>query len=199
MILLPDTSLVWNFHVLGRLNLVRNLRDSPIHKDAGWAWSIRDEVGDRIPGALDQLADIFGEHTTPTDAQRVTTATIKANIFRQDGDDPRKHTGESETIAIWSEVAPISTPLLFLTEDVDLVRFCWRTHDPSSHQSRLAGGRKFTPVTTADVLDSAIKRKDLSSQEGSQAQATLRHEKRPYIGNSMLYRHNDSDRQDRSD
>lgn len=184
MIVLPDTSLVWNFHALGRLDLVKNIRDTPTSapKEAGWAEAIHEEAGRRIPEAVPELIEIFGAHTAPNQSQRNTTATIRSQIFRKDGDDARMHTGESETIAIWSDEAPISTPIIFLTEDTDVALFCWRSHVPGSRASELAGGRKFTPVTTMDVLESATTSQLITVDDRSTMIRRLRDEGQPCIG-----------------
>jgi hypothetical protein len=183
-ILLPDTSLVWNFHALGRLDLVRNIRDTPAanRKEPGWSVVVHEEAAEHIPDALEELTEIFGEYTSPTLAQQTSTQTLREQLFRKAEDSTRMHMGESETIAIWAEKAEPWDPIVFLTEDRDVALFCWRTHVKGSRASSFAGDRKFVPVTTADVFASGVASGLITKAEWSEMRGRLRDLKQPYIG-----------------
>lgn len=188
--LVPDTSLLWNFHALGQIDLVGSFVSRPAlaPSSAEWGLEVEQEVLRNIAPAHPALAEIFGECVMPTPAQRSTTQQIRENTFRETADDPRKHMGESEAIAIWSEKAGFGDHVLCLTEDRSFVRFCWRTHADGSESAQLAGGRRFVPVTTDDVLHSLEKGCDIASGSIPALVQRLRAMDRPYIGPALDFR-----------
>lgn len=100
--LIPDTSLAWNFHELGRTELINGFVRRPALQPctAEWSLEVEREVLRLIADAHGDLQHIFGESVKPTPMQQTTTRIVRERAFRRIGDDPRSHTGEAETIAI---------------------------------------------------------------------------------------------------
>lgn len=182
--LVPDTSLVWNFHAVGRIDLISSFvgRAALAPSRAEWGLEVEQEVLHHISDAHDALHEIFGDAVRPTPSQRSTTHFIRERAFRGIAEDPRAHVGESEAIAIWSDIAAIGDTVLCLTEDKAFVRFCWRTHDAESNPASFAGGRCFVPVTSADVLASCVAAQKISEAESGSLQQAMKAADRPCIG-----------------
>lgn len=182
--LVPDTSLAWNFHVLGRIDLIAHfVNRGPLQPcRAEWCHEVASEVGRLISDAYAPLESIFGTPIAPTPAQQMDTATVRMHLFREVADGPRKHTGEAETIAIWSDQAAIGDDILCLTEDTSFIATCWRTLDRRSEASKHAGGRTFIPVTTADILASCITSGEITDADKHTLRQQLEANDRPYVG-----------------
>lgn len=188
--LVPDTSLAWNFHAVGRIGLIETFvtRSVLTPSSAEWGLEVEQEVLRHIGDAHRDLQNIFGDPVKPTRTERSTTHNIRENVFRGTADDPRMHMGEAETIAVWSERASIGDAILCLTEDKDFVRFCWRTGERTSQAATFAGGRMFVPVTTADVLASCEAAHAISASEATILQQAMRAAGRPFIGPAKNFR-----------
>lgn len=188
--IVPDTSLLWNFHAIGQVDLLGDFMSRPLlaPNTTEWGQEVEQEVLRHLAPAHRALAMIFGNPVAPTSVQQSTANLIRDEFFRRTADDPRKHLGESESIAIWSERAAFGDHVFCLTEDTDLVRFCWRSHDEASPHVRFTCGRLFVPLTTDDVLHSLEKGGDIAAGSIPALMQSLRAMDRPYIGPARDYR-----------
>lgn len=159
-IVLPDTSLLWNFCQIERLDLLRRFCE---HVTPTWAADVYEECDSK---GLDceALRAIFGEPIYPTPEQEHHAIRIRAKFFSGQmnmgvgylGQDR----GECVTLAIWSDRGDDADLLIILSEDQSVIRFCQRSRDDCTEESREMRGRKLIPMTTEDVLDWII-RQDL--------------------------------------
>lgn len=190
MFVIPDTSLAWNFHALGRIPLMQAFVHRPALQPcrAEWGQEVEQEVLRHIGGAHGDLETIFGDSIMPTPSQQLTTGIVRDRAFKRIGDFARSHTGEAETIAIWSERADFGDRVLCITEDTDFVRFCWRTGETGALAHRLADGRLFIPVTTDDVLSSCVAARHITASDKAGFETELRRQGRPYIGPASTFR-----------
>ncbi|MGO2584301.1 MAG: hypothetical protein ACTH9F_03075 [Brachybacterium tyrofermentans] len=188
--LIPDTSLAWNFHELGRIDLIGGFvgRSALQPCTAEWGLEVEREVLRLVVDAHDELQQIFGESVKPTPTQQTATRIVRERAFRRIGDDFRSHTGEAETIAIWSDRAGFNDTVICLTEDISFVEFCWRTREAGSLASSYADGRQFTPVTTDDILESCLASTLITQADKLAFVRSLRAAGRPYVGPAKNFR-----------
>lgn len=188
--LIPDTSLAWNFHVLRRIDLIEHFvsQDSLHPCNPEWCHEVASEVDHHISDAYANLEGIFGTPIVPTRKQQTDTATVRMHLFREVADDPRQHSGEAETIAIWSDRATVGDDVICLTEDTSFITTCWRTLDPTSTASRHTGGRRFVPVTTDDVLTSCVSNGKITEDDKLAFREQLASSSRPYVGPGSKFR-----------
>lgn len=181
---LPDTSLIWNLHAVGRLDLLPVFlgldRLQPVR--AEWSQEVEQELLRHIPAARSTVTAVLAAPVRPSPAQIVVTQQLRRSLFARPGDGPRAHLGEAETLAIWSERAAIADRVLCLTEDRDLVRVCWRSAVTDSPAHRLLGGRRFLPVTTQDLLDALLRAHRIDEAGRTGLLRELRRVGRPVIG-----------------
>lgn len=182
MILLPDTSLAWNFHAVGRMDLVESLIRAMPDPEPSWAREVARECDRHITEAMPTVTALFGSPVFPTRTEQMEAHMVRDDLFRHDGDHAGRHLGESETIAIWARRAPAIGAVLILTEDRDFVRFCWNSQRIGTRASWHAGGRTFSAVTSADVLAANVQLGKLDPTEADQIRADILDAGRPFIG-----------------
>ncbi|OLT18807.1 hypothetical protein BJF80_14600 [Serinicoccus sp. CUA-874] len=96
----PDTTVLINFALCDQMELLAEL----VNGRASWTASVATECNDQaqdwdLPKMLDAHT-IFGTPLVPNGTKEHLEITGHQAYFRQPGDGPRKHLGESETLAI---------------------------------------------------------------------------------------------------
>lgn len=98
-LLFPDTTVLVSFVLMARVDLFADL----VGTNGAWTYTIAEEAARKSadPGmdGLQRFRGILGEPLLPSPAERIDTSRYRARIATQ-GDHPREHLGEAETIAI---------------------------------------------------------------------------------------------------
>lgn len=99
VLLFPDNTVLINFAIISRLDLLERLANG----NGAWCASVAQECEASAAqpglGALEQASAIFGDPWYPQDAEYVDTMTLRQELASP-GDGPKKHLGEAETLAI---------------------------------------------------------------------------------------------------
>jgi hypothetical protein len=94
--MVPDTTVLINFAILHRMDLLGRLADG----DGRWCATVATECAEsaRVAGlaALDGPSEIFGEPLLPDEAEHQDALVLRDGLVRP-GDPPTKHFGEAET------------------------------------------------------------------------------------------------------
>lgn len=114
----PDTTVLVNFALLGRMDLLKRLMAT----SGRWGQSVASEcdASSRVPG-LESLAEatgIFGEPWAPSPSEHVMIMILREGLASA-GDPLTRHLGEAETIVLARDRAPGSR---FVTDDRDAMR-----------------------------------------------------------------------------
>lgn len=114
MLLFPDNTVLVNFALIGRLDLL----DELVRGRSAWTHAVSEECWEsaRQPGlhSMSRLADTFGEPLTLQTSREITDARSFRARMAGPGDPPKKHLGEAEALAIISNRASGD---VFVTDD----------------------------------------------------------------------------------
>lgn len=109
----PDTTVLINFEIIQRWDLLREL----VKDGASWVASVEDEchqwVG-QYPGIHTAASQLFGPAIRPEPAELINAQATRREMADPIGDQPYKHLGEAETIVIVQSRFPGSR---FITDD----------------------------------------------------------------------------------
>jgi hypothetical protein len=122
VLMVPDTTVLINFAILRRMDLLGRLADG----DGRWCATVATECAEsaRVTGltALDGAGAIFGEPLFPDEAEHQDALVLRDGLVRP-GDPPTKHLGEAETLAI---IERRQLRGFFVTDDHDASRLAAR-------------------------------------------------------------------------
>jgi predicted nucleic acid-binding protein len=111
----PDNTVLINFAVIGRVDLLEKLANG----NGRWCLSVSQECAKsaRVDGlaALNGVRDFLGEPLEPTPAELLTTRMVRDSMAAP-GDQPTKHLGEAETIAIVTS-RDLQSTTVFVSDD----------------------------------------------------------------------------------
>lgn len=140
-LLFPDNTVLINFAILNRFDLLKSLANG----NGRWCATVADECNKSAAfpglGALAAASGIFRTALFPDSAELQDTAVFR-NSLAKPGDPPHKHLGEAETIAIMSRRRE-DLPGFFVTDDGDA--------------ARLAAAHDIQSATTWDLLRVAFR------------------------------------------
>jgi predicted nucleic acid-binding protein len=118
VLIFPDNTALINFAIINRMDLLSRLANG----NGRWCATVSIECARsaRVPGlaALDDAPEIFGEPLFPDDAELQDVRVLRDELASP-GDQPSKHLGEAETLAI---VARRHLNCFFVTDDRDAAR-----------------------------------------------------------------------------
>jgi predicted nucleic acid-binding protein len=147
-LLFPDNTVLVNFAIISRLDLLSRLA----HGNGQWCATVARECAQsaKHPGlaALAGAGEIFGEPLYP-DAAELQDATILRDELAGPGDTRYAHLGEAETLAIIIRRRPVC---FFVTDDQDAKRLAARHHVPVVSTWRLLLVAYKTSWVDADTL-----------------------------------------------
>jgi hypothetical protein len=99
VLVFPDNTALINFAIINRMDLLSRLANG----NGRWCATVSIECARsaRVPGlaALDDAPEIFGEPLFPDDAELQDVRVLRDELASP-GDQPSKHLGEAETLAI---------------------------------------------------------------------------------------------------
>jgi len=152
----PDTTVVRNFALLHRMDLLHEL----VVGRAAWCATVASECHDQARGdGLEDMAlasTIFGSPWYPHDAEHIDVMVLREELAAP-GDGPKQHLGEAETIVLASTRSPGA---IFVTDD--------------RSAAAAATARGLRAVKTADLLRIAIRAAKLEADAGWGYVQTLR-------------------------
>lgn len=155
-LVLPDTTVVRNFAILHRMDLLEGL----VRGRAAWCGTVATECDAqaRLPelGDMTLAHDIFGAPWMPEDAEHIDVALLRERLAAP-GDDQHAHLGEAETIVLASRRSPGA---VFVTDDRSALE--------------LAFEYSLKAVTTTELLRLAVRTGRLDPSGGWGYVRTLR-------------------------
>jgi predicted nucleic acid-binding protein len=111
----PDNTVLVNFAIVRRIDLLETLANG----NGRWCLTVSAECDKsaRIEGLEDlrQVRRFLGNPLIPTAIERVTTNVLRDAMARP-GDDPHKHLGEAETVAIVTS-RTMTSAVIFVSDD----------------------------------------------------------------------------------
>lgn len=157
-VFLPDNTVLINFAIIGRVDLLADL----LGGHGCWRTSIARESrnSQRYHPALAAAPAIFGTPLIPDPTELADTQVLRTSMARP-GDQPTKHLGEAETVAI---INRRGLKALFLTDD--------------KAAKALAAHHGITAVTTWDLLRLAHRAGKVTTTDLSGYVRTLRANRR---------------------
>lgn len=115
MLFFPDNTVLINFAIIGRLDLLETL----LNRQGRWCSAVASECARsaNVDGlsALRHVGTFLLDPVQPTPAELVNTQILRTGMLSP-GDDRRAHLGEAETVAIISERSEFRGAL-FVTDD----------------------------------------------------------------------------------
>lgn len=151
----PDTTVVSNFALIGRMDLLAKI----VGENGAWCATVRFECrkGASIPGleTMSEAESIFGDPLFPEGAEHIDIELLQEQL-RGPGDGDASHLGEAETITI---IRRRQLAAAFVTDDADA-----RRH---------AESEGIKTYTTWQILKLAVATKNMSIPEFLGAYATL--------------------------
>jgi len=122
MLMFPDNTVLINFAIINRIDLLERLANG----HGQWCATVASECAEsaRHPGlaALSGVEESFGEPLYPDAAEHQDVRVLR-NQLASPGDPPTKHLGEAETIAI---IVRRRLSCFFVTDDRDAMRLAVR-------------------------------------------------------------------------
>ncbi|MEP6480106.1 MAG: hypothetical protein ABJB03_11985 [Rhodoglobus sp.] len=120
-LLFPDTTVLVNFVLMARVDLLAEL----VGTNGAWTYTIAEESARQSSNphlvGLDRMHAILGDPIVPSPVERLETMRLRAKIAKPD-DHRSQHLGEAETIAVMTSRAIAGA---FVTDDLaaaDLAR-----------------------------------------------------------------------------
>jgi predicted nucleic acid-binding protein len=157
-LLFPDTTVLINFTIIGRVDLLEKLANG----NGRWCLSVSQECARsaRIDGleALNGVRDFLGDPLEPTPAELLDTRVLRDRMAAP-GDRPTKHLGEAETITIVTSRL-LQSRAIFVSDDTDAL-----VH---------AAARRIKVADTWDLLELAERVGKIAADEHVQYVAALR-------------------------
>jgi hypothetical protein len=156
ILVFPDTTVVRNFALLRRMDLLGDL----VAGRAAWCATVAAECRAQARGDglqdMEMAPAIFGSPWFPHDAEHIDITVLREELASP-GDGPRQHFGEAETIVLASTRSPGA---IFVTDD--------------RSAASVATARGLQAVKTADLLRIAIRTRRLEPDAGWGYAQTLR-------------------------
>jgi predicted nucleic acid-binding protein len=162
-LLFPDTTVLVNFALIGRMDLLELAAGGGRGRWCGTvATECRRSARHQGLDDLEQVPDILGAPLYPeTGAERLEVRHLRTELASP-GDSPTDHLGEAETLAIIVSRPELSA--FFVTDD--------------RAAARLAASRSVTVVTTWDLLRLFLRHARITDDEAWSFALTLRAERR---------------------
>jgi len=163
----PDNSIIINFAVIDRLDLLRTALHGQARVVEAVAYEIRQSQG-KVPhlGSLD-VEDWFGKPIRlKSDGDREAVEQMRLYRFGGESDKPRQHLGESQTLHI-------------IRTKSDYASSVWLTEDREAY--RLAQGMQIVSRDTRAVLEELVAHGELSAQEGFEIAVEIDRADRPVL------------------
>lgn len=160
-LLFPDNTVLVNFALINRMDLLAKVTNG----NGQWCATVASECERSAQepglGAMRSARDIFGDPLFPeTGAERLDAQSLRRELA-QPGDEPHKHYGEAETLAIMSRR---SIDGFFVTDDGDA--------------GRLARNNAIKVLSTWDLLRLAVRCKFVDADTAWGYTQTLRDKRR---------------------
>ncbi len=151
MLMFPDNTVLINFALINRMDLLNSLTRG----NGCWCATVATECAESAKfgrlSALDSAGDIFGEPYYPDQAE-LQDARVLRDQLASPGDPPTKHFGEAETIAI---TVRRQLDCVFMTDDKEAKRLASshgvRTADTWRLLKWLAGQARSTMTHSGDT------------------------------------------------
>lgn len=166
-IIFPDNTVLINFAYCDAMDLLERI----VAGRGSWTASVASECRDKAVAlelpSMNVAHRIFGDPLWPDPAEHILQTRIHQDHFRNPGDGPRKHLGESETLAI-IENRQVDHAV-FVTDDAGVAA-----------RARTCGIR-VRCITTWDLIRFGVRAKYMTEDVALQMRERLMHRNRVHL------------------